>query len=122
MGDRGLGLGRYDAGRGRRGAHGLANLLDLYIPIVNTTCVYDGASFPPIPIAEIEAERELVLDFNIWERIQLHRKGASNDYKQRSRIIDRQARLWHSRQLVEKSSIELANLRPKSSSGVTGKS
>jgi predicted ABC-type ATPase len=63
----------------RRYARGLANLLDLYIPIVNTTCVYDGASFPPIPIAEIDGERELVLDYNSWERIQLHRKNAFND-------------------------------------------
>jgi hypothetical protein len=60
-------------------ARGLTNLFDLYIPIVNTTCVYDGASFPPIPIAEIDGERELVLDYNHWERIQLHRKKASHD-------------------------------------------
>ena len=63
----------------RRYARGLANLLDLYIPIVNTTCVFDGASFPPIPIAVIDGEKELVLDYNSWERIQLHRKEASND-------------------------------------------
>ena len=63
----------------RRFARGLANLLDLYIPIVNTTCVFDGASFPPIPIAVIDGEKELVLDYNSWERIQLHRKDASND-------------------------------------------
>ena len=25
-------------------------------------CVFDGASFPPIPIAEIDGEKELVLD------------------------------------------------------------
>jgi hypothetical protein len=42
----------------------LANLLDLYIPIVNTTCVSDGVSFPPIPIAEIDGENELALDYN----------------------------------------------------------
>lgn len=76
----------------RRYARGLANLLGLYIPIVNTICGYDGASFPSIPIAEIEGERELVLDYNIWERIQLHRKDASNDWKQRSRLVDRQDR------------------------------
>jgi predicted ABC-type ATPase len=63
----------------RRYARGLANLADLYIPIVNTTCVFDGASFPPIPIAVIDGEKELVLDYNSWERIQLHRKEASND-------------------------------------------
>lgn len=63
----------------RRYARGLANLLDLYIPIVNTTCIFDGASFPPIPIAEIDGENELVLDYNRWECIQLHRKDASND-------------------------------------------
>jgi hypothetical protein len=57
----------------------LANLLDLYIPIVNTTCVYDGASYPPIQIAKLDGERELVLDYNNWERIQLQRKKASND-------------------------------------------
>jgi len=51
----------------------------LYIPIVTTVCVYDGASFPPIPIAEIEGERKLVLDYNGWERVQLHRKDAPND-------------------------------------------
>ena len=60
-------------------ARGLANLLDLYIPIVDTTCVFDGASFPPIPIAEIDGENELVLDYNKWGHIQLHRKDASND-------------------------------------------
>jgi hypothetical protein len=60
-------------------AGGLTNLLDLYIPIVNTTCVYDAASFPPIPIAEIDGERKLVLDYNNWDRVQLHRKKASND-------------------------------------------
>ena len=63
----------------RRYARGLANLFDLYIPIVTTVCVYDGASFPPIPIAEIEGERKLVLDYNRWERVQLHRKDAPND-------------------------------------------
>ena len=63
----------------RRYARGLANLFDLYISIVTTTCVYDGASFPPIPIAEIEGERKLVLDYNGWERVQLHRKDAPND-------------------------------------------
>jgi len=63
----------------RRYARGLANLFDLYIPIVTTVCVYDGASFPPIPIAEIEGERKLVLDYNGWERVQLHRKDAPND-------------------------------------------
>ncbi len=63
----------------RRYARGLANLIDLYIPIVTTVCVYDGASFPPIPIAEIEGERKLVLDYNRWERVQLHRKDAPND-------------------------------------------
>jgi len=52
----------------RRFARGLANLLDLYIPIVNTTCVFDGASFPPIPIAVIDGEKELVLDYNSWEQ------------------------------------------------------
>ena len=63
----------------RRYARGLANLFDLYIPIVNTTCVYDGASFPPIPIAEIDGEKEWVLDYNNWKCIQLHRKKASHD-------------------------------------------
>jgi len=60
-------------------ARGLANLLDLYIPIVNTTCVFDGASFPPIPIAEIDGEKQWVLDYNRWERIQLHRKDEPKD-------------------------------------------
>jgi predicted ABC-type ATPase len=32
----------------RRYARGLANLFELYIPIVDTTCVFDGAAFPPI--------------------------------------------------------------------------
>jgi predicted ABC-type ATPase len=41
----------------RRYARGLTNLFDLYIPIVTTVCVYDGASFPPIPIAEIESQK-----------------------------------------------------------------
>jgi AraC-like DNA-binding protein len=38
-------------------ARGPTNLFDLYIPIVTTVCVYDGASFLPIPIAEIEGEK-----------------------------------------------------------------
>ena len=63
----------------RRYARGLANLFNLYIPLVTTVCVYDGASFPPVPIADIEGERELVLDYNRWERIQRHRKDESND-------------------------------------------
>jgi len=63
----------------RRYARGLANLFNLYIPIVTTVCVYDGASFPPVTIAHIEGERELVLDYNRWERIQRHRKDESND-------------------------------------------
>lgn len=41
----------------RRYARGLANLFDLYIPIVTTVCVYFGASFPPVPIAEIEGKK-----------------------------------------------------------------
>jgi predicted ABC-type ATPase len=41
----------------RRYARGLTNLFDLYIPIVTTVCVYDGASFTPIPIAEIEGQK-----------------------------------------------------------------
>jgi hypothetical protein len=32
--------------------------------IATTVCVYEGTSFPPIPIAEIEGERKLVLDYN----------------------------------------------------------
>lgn len=39
----------------------------------------NGASFPPIPIAEIEGERKLVMDYNGWERVQLHCKDAPND-------------------------------------------
>ena len=63
----------------RRYARGLANLFDLYIPIVTTVCVYDGASFPPVPIAEIEGERERVLDYTRWDRILRHRKDSRND-------------------------------------------
>jgi hypothetical protein len=58
----------------RRYARGLANLLDLYISIVDTTCIFNGVSFPPIPIAEIDGEKEWVLDYHRSERIQLHRK------------------------------------------------
>jgi predicted ABC-type ATPase len=54
----------------RRYARGLTNLFDLYIPIVTTVCVYDGASFLPIPMAEIEGEKKLVLDYT----------GASNEH------------------------------------------
>ncbi len=36
----------------RRYDRGLANLFDLYIPIVTTVYVYDGASFPSVPIVE----------------------------------------------------------------------
>jgi predicted ABC-type ATPase len=63
----------------RRYARGLANLFDLDLPKGDTTCVFDGASFPPNPIAEIDREKERVLDYTGWERIQLHRKDASND-------------------------------------------
>ena len=63
----------------RRYARGMVNLFDLYIPIVTTVCVYDGASFPPIPIAEIEGGSTLVLDYNGWERVQQYRKEVSND-------------------------------------------
>jgi len=63
----------------RRYARGLANLFDLYIPIVTTVCVYDGASFPPVPIAEIEGEKKRVLDYHGWERVQLNCKEAPND-------------------------------------------
>jgi len=63
----------------RRYARGLANLFDLYIPIVTTVCVYDGASFPPVPIAVIEGERDQVFDYNRWQSIQLQRKDASNE-------------------------------------------
>ena len=58
----------------RRYARGLANLLDLYISIVDTTCIFNGVSFPPIPIAEIDGEKEWVLNYHRSERIQLHRK------------------------------------------------
>ena len=63
----------------RRYARGLANLLDLYIPIVTIVCVYDGSAFPPVPIAEIEGEKKRVLDYHGWERVQLHRKEAPDD-------------------------------------------
>lgn len=65
----------------RRYARGLANLFDLYIPIVTSVCVFDGASFPPVSVAEIEGEKTCVLDYNRWERIQPHRKDAFNDEK-----------------------------------------
>jgi hypothetical protein len=41
----------------RRYARGLANLIDLYIPIITTVCVYDGASFPPIPPTGFDRKR-----------------------------------------------------------------
>jgi predicted ABC-type ATPase len=63
----------------QRYARGLANLFDMYIPIVTTVCVYDGASLPPIPIAEIEGEKRRVFDYHVWERVQLHCKEAPND-------------------------------------------
>lgn len=63
----------------RRYARGMVNLFDLYIPIVTTVCLYDGSSFPPIPIAEVEGGSTLVLDYNRWERVQLLRKEVSND-------------------------------------------
>lgn len=63
----------------RRYARGLANLFNLYIPIVTTVCVYDGASFPPVPIAEIEGEKKRVLDYHGWERVQLNCKETPND-------------------------------------------
>jgi predicted ABC-type ATPase len=63
----------------RRYDRGLANLFALYIPVVSTVGVYDGASFPPVPVAVIEGEIEQVLDYNRWERIQRRPKDASND-------------------------------------------
>ncbi|MBM3965023.1 MAG: hypothetical protein FJ308_08120 [Planctomycetes bacterium] len=63
----------------RRYARGLANLFDLYIPVVTTVCVYDGALFPPVPIAEIEGENKRVLVYHGWEQVQLHCKEAPND-------------------------------------------
>lgn len=63
----------------RRYARGLVNLFDLYIPIVTTVCVYDGASFPPAPISEIEGEKKQVLDYHRWERVQLQYKEGPND-------------------------------------------
>jgi hypothetical protein len=59
-------------------ARGLANLLDLCIPIVDTTC-FLRRFLPPIPIAEIDGEEEWVLAYNRRELIQLRRKDEPND-------------------------------------------
>ena len=63
----------------RRYSRGLANLFKLYIPVVSKVFVYDGASFPPVPIAEDDSERIRVFDYNRWESIQLQGKRAPND-------------------------------------------
>jgi predicted ABC-type ATPase len=63
----------------RRYARGLRNLFSLYIPAVSTVCVYDGASFPPVPIAEIEGESEQVFDYHRWERLRHQGKDATSD-------------------------------------------
>jgi predicted ABC-type ATPase len=63
----------------RRYARGLTNLFHLYLPVVSKACIYDGSCFPPIPVAEIDGEREQVFDYTLWERIQLQGKDASND-------------------------------------------
>ncbi len=63
----------------RRYARGLNNLFSLYIPVVSTVCVYDGASFPPVPIVEIEGENEQVFDYHRWESVRHQGKDAPSD-------------------------------------------
>ena len=63
----------------RRYMRGIANLFELYIPVLSTVCVYDGSSFPPNLIAEFDGEDERVLDYTRWECIQLQGKEAKND-------------------------------------------
>ncbi|MCU0707469.1 MAG: hypothetical protein MUF23_04170 [Pirellula sp.] len=63
----------------RRYARGLSNLFSLYIPVVSAVCVYDGASFPPVPIAEIEGESVQVFDYHRWESIRHQGKDAPSD-------------------------------------------
>lgn len=63
----------------RRYDRGLSNLFSLYIPVVSAVCVYDGASFPPAPIAEIEGERVRVFDYNRWQSIWNQGKDVPSD-------------------------------------------
>ncbi|MEQ1830285.1 MAG: hypothetical protein ABL921_30290 [Pirellula sp.] len=63
----------------RRYVRGLANLFELYIPVLTTVSVYDGASFPPNLVAEFDGEEEHVLDYTHWECIRLQGKEAMND-------------------------------------------
>jgi predicted ABC-type ATPase len=58
----------------RRYSRGLTNLFELYIPVVSTLIVYDTSSFPPVPIVELTGEKEIIFDYNRWQRVKLHGK------------------------------------------------
>ncbi len=63
----------------RRYRRGLENLFNLYIPVASAVCVYDGSSFPPVPMAEIDGEKENVLDYNRWASVRLQAKDMRHD-------------------------------------------
>jgi len=48
---------------------GLANLFQLYIPILSQVRVFDGSKFPPEPVWKTEDEQEEVLNYNTWKAI-----------------------------------------------------
>jgi predicted ABC-type ATPase len=63
----------------RRFTRGLANLFELYIPLVSTACVYDASQFPVSIITEIAGEDKQIFDYNRWNIVELQGKNASND-------------------------------------------
>ena len=50
----------------RRYRRGLANLLKLYVPLVDELQVFDASQLPPISIAELKNGQEVVADDDKW--------------------------------------------------------
>lgn len=63
----------------RRYTRGLRNLFELYVPVVSTTIVYDGARIPPVPIVEIEGAGLRVWDYSQWQTIHQQAQEARGD-------------------------------------------
>lgn len=54
----------------QRYQRGLANLFQLYIPVVFNAFVFDGSKFPPELVWKTEGDQEDVLNYNTWKAIQ----------------------------------------------------
>jgi predicted ABC-type ATPase len=63
----------------RRYTRGLLNLFELYLPIVSTGIIYDGAEIPAMPIAEIDDAAMQVLDYSQWQIILRQAQEARGD-------------------------------------------